>query len=175
MGFPVGGGNSSHRGFGFALGHPQFQLPSRNAPLRQTVTQRANSVGRNHGSAEHGASPGTGNARDREPRRRDRSPSSANLVGDPVQQATAYRLEPAGPQDAESIQDAYENVINRLLTVENHLRKHAQLDGAHSELATANFQRHAEMIETNTKKCKWLYGHLNNTTGGRDGGKVWAD
>ena len=54
VGFPVGGVASSHRGFGFALGHPQFQLPSRHAPLKRTVTQRASSTDQRHGSAEHG-------------------------------------------------------------------------------------------------------------------------
>ena len=62
------------------------------------------------------------------------------------------------------MQEAYENVVNRLMTIETSLRQHAQLIGAHSELATANFQRHAEMIEANTKKCKWLYDHTNNIT-----------
>ena len=105
IGFPVGGASSSHRGYGFALGHPRSQSPSRTAPLRTPIAQRANSTGQRHGSVEHGLSPGTGNARDREPRRRDRSASASNMVGDPVQQATAYRLAPAGPQEAESIQD----------------------------------------------------------------------
>ena len=67
-GFPSGGA-SSHRGFGVALGHPQFQLPSRNAPLKRTVTQPASSTDQRHRCAEHGF--GTpGNDREREPRRR---------------------------------------------------------------------------------------------------------
>ena len=146
-GFLIGGGLSSHRGHGFALGHPQFQLPSRTAPLRQAVTTRANSLGQRHGSAELGSSPS--NAREREPRRRDRSASASNMIGNPVQQSTAYRLTPAGPQEAESVQVAYETLVNRLLTVETFLRKHAQLIGAQSELVAEHFQKQSELIKIN--------------------------
>ena len=46
-GIPIGG-SSSHRGFGVALGLPQFELPSRNAALKRTVTQRASSTDQRH-------------------------------------------------------------------------------------------------------------------------------
>ena len=167
-GFPVGGGyQSSHRGHGFAFGHPQFQMPSQVAPTRNATLMRARSVGNNHGSAELGRSPGTARnrEREREPRRRDgdRSPSASasasSMIGDPIAQASAYRQMPAGPQEAESMQTAYENLINRLMTVESSLRQHAQLIGAQSE----TIAKQAELIETNTTRCKWLHDHLNNT------------
>ena len=160
-GFPVGGGLSSHRGNGFALGHQQFRLPSRTAPIRPAVTTRANSLGQRHGSEELGYSPG--NASEREPRRRDRSASASNMIGDPVQQATAYRLTPAGPQEAESVQVAYETLVNRLLTVETSLRQHAQLIGAQSELVAEHFQKQSEFIEIHTKRCNWLHDHIEDT------------
>ena len=49
-GFPVGGGHqnpSSHRGHGFAFGHPQFVMPSQTAPTRNANITRAQSVGNN--------------------------------------------------------------------------------------------------------------------------------
>ena len=159
-GFLIGGGNS-HRGHGFAFGHPQFQLPSRTAPVRATVTQRAASLGRRHGSAELGSSPG--NARERESRRRDRSTSASNIISDPIQQATAYRLSPSGPQEAESVQVAYETLVNRVLTVETSLRKHAQLIGSQSELVAEEFQKHSQLIAKNTERCNWLHDHIENT------------
>ena len=67
-GFPIGGGhqNPSHRGHGFAFGHPQFAMPSQTAPTRNATITRARSMGINHGSAEHGRSPGTARNSERE-------------------------------------------------------------------------------------------------------------
>ena len=141
-GVPIGG---SHKGFGFASGHPQLRLPSRAAPIKRTVTQRASSVDNRHGSAEQGM------PCERESRMRDRSTADADRINDPVQQAGAFRIMPAGPQEAESMQDAYENVINRSLTVEASLRKHAQLIGAQGE-ALANNYRPAGRADRNQHK-----------------------
>ena len=42
-GFPIGGGhqNPSHRGHGFAFGHPQFAMPSQTAPTRNATITHA--------------------------------------------------------------------------------------------------------------------------------------
>ena len=48
IGCPKDGARYSHRGYGLALGHPQFRLPSRTAPLRPPIAQRANSTGQRH-------------------------------------------------------------------------------------------------------------------------------
>ena len=118
-GFPIGGNQMSHRGHGFAFGHPQFQMPSTTAPTRNAVITRARSAGHRHGSAELGFSPGNARTRERERdsrrRDRDRSPSASVAsasIGDPIAQASAYRQMPAGPQEAESMQTAYENLVN---------------------------------------------------------------
>ena len=76
---------------------------------------------------------------------------------------TDYRLAPAGPQEAESIQDAYGKVINRLSTVEKTLRKQAQLGAAQHELTPANFEKQAEFVDTNTKRCNRVHDHLAHT------------
>ena len=124
------------------------------------MTQRASSVDNRHGSAEHGT-PGT--PRERESRRRDRSTADANRISDPVQQAGAFRIMPAGPAEAESMQDAHEKVINRLLAVETSLRKHAQLIGAQGEAMANKYRQQAEVIPTDTKRCEWLHEHIANT------------
>ena len=61
------------------------------------------------------------------------------------------------------MKDAYENVINRLLTVETPLRKHAQRLGAQSEQMSDNYVQQAELIATHAKRCEWLHDHLANT------------
>ena len=134
----------THRGHGFALGHPQFQLPSANAPVNPNVRGRATSMPRSprahHGSSELGTAY---QSRDRERDRGYRSPSVRSqqtemdvqqpmptvsaTVGDPAAQATAHRSKPAGPQEAAEWSQALENVISRLLSIENTQRKHPQM------------------------------------------------
>ena len=161
---------ASHRGHGFALGHPNFQLPSRHAPVNPRMHGRARSLtpeqlrgpGGRHGSAELGVS-----MRDRErdrPRNQRSQPGVAGgstdvpmppmttvsaTVGDPVQQATAYRSTPAGPQEAVEWNTALENVINRLVSIETAQRRHAQ-----------TISDHDIKIEHTLKHSEWLKLHV---------------
>ena len=129
----------SHRGYGFSLGHPQFQLPSRTAPVKRDAQGLARSLtpermrggAGHHGSAELG-SVSRGRERDRG---RGGSTQTAgfaptvtgSVVGDPVAQAKAYRATPVGPQEAEDWSTALDSVINRLASIEGAQRKQAAM------------------------------------------------
>ena len=54
-------------------------------------------------------------------------------VGDARGQARAYRVLPAGPQEAEEWTQALENVTNRLVAIEATQRKVAQTLTAHEK------------------------------------------
>ena len=154
----------THRGHGFHFGHPQFSLPSQHKPVvpgrigaRSLTPDRMLSGGiRNrHGSAEHGAT-----ARERE-RDRARSPRSSTspaptmtpgpVVGDATAQARAYRTQPTGPQEEEEWTSALENVINRLVSIENMQRKHSE-----------QLVKHKDALEIDTLRADWLKRHVDN-------------
>ena len=109
---------------------------------------------RRHGSDEPGSTR-RDRERDRDRRSAESTPQKAGttggLVGDPVAQASAYKMMPAGPQDEEDLKNAYESVLNRLQTIENNLRKRAQAISDHEEKTAAN-----------TTRCEWLFNHINN-------------
>ena len=155
---------ATHRGHGFAFGHPQFQLPSSHKPAvggrtggRSLTPDRMLSGGiRNrHGSAELGS---TARERERDRARGQRfieAPATAVItgpvVGDAAAQARAYRAKPSGPQEEEEWASALENVINRMMTIENMQRKQA------TQLA-----KHAEALELDTQRAIWVKKHIDN-------------
>ena len=132
----------SHRGFGFAFGHPQFQLPSSSLPVKRNAQGLARSLtpermrrgAGHHGSAELG-SVSRGRERDRGgSTQTSPAPSvTGSIIGDPVAQAKAYRANPVGPQEAEEWSSALDSVINRLVAIEGAQRKHAVIIGKQEE------------------------------------------
>ena len=118
---------ATHRGHGFAFGHPQFALPSQHKPAvggrvgARTLTpdrMLSGGIRNRHGSAELGS---TACERERDRARGQRSIASpatttaGPVVGDATTQARAYRTQPAGTQEEEEWTSALENVINRLV------------------------------------------------------------
>ena len=122
---------ATHRGHGFAFGHPQFALPSSHKPAvggrvggRSLTPDRMLSEGiRNHHvSAELGS---IARERERDRARGQRSiaaPATTStagpVVGDATTQARACRTQPAGPQEEEEWTTALENVVNRMLSTD---------------------------------------------------------
>ena len=152
FGYNVG---ASHRGHGFSLGNPSFAGTGHNATTAAAASANANS---DHSMgvpmARHGSGAGP---RDRE-RDRQRSPTprarSAHeprfARGDP----TAGRRDvPVGPQEEADWASALENVLNRILTIEGTLRKHAASIAHHD-----SFQK---IIEDNTQRTYHLWNNAD--------------
>ena len=152
----------SHRGYGFSLGHPQFQLPSRTAPVKRDAQGLARSLtpermrggAGHHGSAELG-SVSRGRERDRGRGGSTQSGTAPmvtdSVIGDPLRQAQAYRSTPVGPQEAEEWAGALDTVINRLVSIEAAQRKQA-----------AVLSKHEECLQLHSQQNDWLKRHADN-------------
>ena len=148
---------TTHRGHGFAFGHPQFR--GRTGGRSLTPDRMLSGGARNrHGSAELGS---TARERERDRARGQRSiaapattTTAGPVVGDATTQARAYRTQPAGPQEEEERTSALENVVNRLVSIEN-------MQGKHSE----QLSKHKEALEHDTERAMWLKRHADNCHG----------
>ena len=132
---------TSHRGHGFAIGNPHFQLG-------HWPAHRAGDVAMGGPSGRHGSGANPlDRERDRERGRSMEKRRARSLPGDARAQATEFRMAPVGPQEEADWSDALEKVTARLTALETTARDHA-----------AAINNNRENIEKNRQRCEYLHG-----------------